>query len=366
MKKCIELTTLWALFGVMLSAGTEASGQDVGEGSYEVGTAMPPENLERELVDFTLREAINLALESNLNIQTARLSPRMQAFSLQVARAACTPTPGSTFGFNNSTNQSTSQLDGGARTSTDRQTFNTSLSQSVPWYGGRLSADFNNSRISTDNSFATLNPSYRSTVALNYTQPLLAGLRTDPQRSALETEAIQGQITEIQLSSSVENIIEQVRAAYWLLRGALEQIEIQRLSLRQAELLLADNQVRVDLGTMPQIQVVQAEAQVANAEQALLNAEVQWRNQELVLKSLLISGADDPLLYQTINPLDLPTFQEQDVDIQAAIDIALEERTDIRQLRQERNIAELDLDVTRDNRLPDLNLTASYLSLIHI
>ena len=80
MKKCIELTTLWALFGVMLSAGTEASGQDVGEGSYEVGTAMPPENLERELVDFTLQEAINLALESNLNIQTARWSPRMQAF----------------------------------------------------------------------------------------------------------------------------------------------------------------------------------------------------------------------------------------------------------------------------------------------
>ena len=360
MKKYIELTTLWVLFGAIFSVVAEASGQDFGEGSYEVGTAMPPEGLGRELVDFTLQQAIDRALESNLNIQTARLSPRMQAFSLQVARAAFTPTLGSTFGYNNSTNQSTSQLDGGARTSTDRQTFNTSLSQSVPWYGGRLSADFNNSRISTDNSFATLNPSYRSTMALNYTQPLLAGLKIDPQRSALETEAIQGQITEIQLSSSIGNIVEQVRAAYWLLRGTLEQIEIQRLSLGQAGLLLADNQVRVQLGTMPQIQVVQAEAQVANAEQALLNAEVQWRNQELILKSLLINGADDPLLYQTINPLDLPTFQEQEVDIEAAIRVALEERTDVRQLRQERNIAEIDLDMTRDSRLPDLNLTASY------
>ena len=85
MKKCVELTTLWVLFGVMFSVVTEVLGQDVGEGSYEVGTAMPPENLGRELVDFTLQQAIDLALESNLNIRTARLSPRMQAFSLQVA-----------------------------------------------------------------------------------------------------------------------------------------------------------------------------------------------------------------------------------------------------------------------------------------
>ncbi|SVE46180.1 uncharacterized protein METZ01_LOCUS499034, partial [marine metagenome] len=85
-KKYIELTTLWVLFGAIFSVVAEASGQDFGEGSYEVGTAMPPEGLGRELVDFTLQQAIDRALESNLNIQTARLSPRMQAFSLQVAR----------------------------------------------------------------------------------------------------------------------------------------------------------------------------------------------------------------------------------------------------------------------------------------
>jgi len=111
---------------------------------------------------------------------------------------------------------------------------------------------------------------------------------------------------------------------------------------------------------MAQIQVVQAEAQVASAEQALLNAEVQWRNQELQLKSLIISGADDPLLYQTINPVGFPNIEEQEVDIQAAIQAALDQRTDIQQQRYERRIAELDLDVTRDSRLPDVNLTASY------
>jgi outer membrane protein TolC len=327
---------------------------------YQVGTALPPQDPGRDLVTLTLDQAVERALEMNLDIQTARLSPRMQAFSLQAAQAAFAPTLNGTYGYNNSTNQSTSQLDGGARTTTQRHTLNTSIAQTVPWYGGRLSAGFNNSRTSTDNAFSTLNPSYRTTVSLDYTQPLLAGLKTDNQRASLQTQEIQGQITEIQLDARVRNITEAVRQAYWGLRAAIEQIEIQRRSLAQAEQLLADNQVRVRLGSMAQIQVIQAEAQVASAQQSLLNAEIQWRNQELALKSLLISGADDPLLYQTVNPAELPTVQDQAVDIQGAVQLALSERTDIRQLRGERQIAEIDLDVTSDSRLPDLNLTASY------
>ena len=327
---------------------------------YQVGTALPPQDPGGELVTLTLDEAIARALEMNLDIQTARLSPRMQQFSLQAARAVFSPTLNSTYGYNNSTNQSTSQLDGGARTTTQRHTVNTSIDQAVPWYGGRLGLGFQNSRTSTDNVFSTLNPSFRSTVSLDFTQPLLAGLRTDDQRAALQTQEIQGQITEIQLDQRIQNITEAVRQTYWGLRAAIEQIEIQRRSLAQAEQLLADNQVRVRLGTMAQIQVIQAEAQVASAEQALLNAEIQWRNQELAFKSLLIGGADDPLLFQTINPVELPTIVDQQVDIQAAIQVALSERTDVRQVRQERRAAEIDLDVTRNNRLPELNLTASY------
>jgi len=346
---------------VALSAQEDRLGAgQVAVDRYEVGEALPPLDEGDELVTMSLEEALARASEVNLDIQTARLSPQMQAYSLQAAQAAFTPTLSGTYGYNNATNQSTSQLDGGARTTTQRHTLNAGISQTVPWYGGRVGLNVNNSRTSTNNVFSTLNPSYRTTASIDYTQPLLAGLKTDNQRAALQTQEIQGQITEIQLDSRIANITEQVRQAYWGLRATIELIEIQRRSLAQAEQLLADNQVRVRLGTMAQIQVIQAEAQVASAQQALLNAEIQWRNQELAFKSLLISGADDPLLYQTIDPVDLPTVVDQDVDIEGAIERALGERTDIQQQRFERRIAELDLEVTEDNRLPDLNLTASY------
>ena len=366
MMKCAHWRSVGVVAALVLPTGLHAQDPttpDTAEvarvSAYRVGNALPPD-LGRPLVEMTLEGAIERALERNLDIQTARLAPRMQAFSLQAAQAAFAPTLSGTYGYNNSTRQSTSQLDGGARTTTERLTFNTSLEQSVPWYGGSLSADFSNSRTETNNAFTTLNPSYNSQLSLNYTQPLLSGRRTDSQRTALQTQQIQGQIADIELDARIANITDQVRLRYWNLRAAIEQIEIQRRALEQAQELLEQNRLRVQLGSMAQIQVIQAESQVAAAEQALLNAEVQWRNAELGLKSVLINGADDPLLNQTINPTQLPTLREQAVDIQVAIEAALRERADLRQQRQQLRVAELELDVTNDSRLPDLNLTASY------
>ena len=327
---------------------------------YGVGQALPPLDEGKTFVGMTLADAIGKALDSNLDIQIARLNPTIQQYALRVARAAFSPTISGTYGYTNSSNQSTSQLDGGARTTSQRQVFNTSVSQTVPWYGGRLGVNFNNNRTESNNSFSVRNPSYNSTVSFNYTQPLLSGFGTDNQRASLETQEIQSRITDLQVQAQIENITNQVREAYWNLRSAIEQIEIQRLSLAQAQQLLADNQVRVRLGRMTEMQIVQTEAQVASAEQAFLNVQIQWRNQEFAFKRLLLAGMDDPLLGETINPTDQPIIVEQAVDIEAAIQRALAQRTDIVQEREQREISEVNLAVSRTNTLPDLTLTAAY------
>jgi len=327
---------------------------------YEVGHALPPVDAGATILNMTLDGAIQRALENNLDIQSARLNPEIQEYSLNAARAAFSPTLSMTYGYDNSTNRSTSQLEGGASTATETYTANSSLSKTMPWWGGRLSATFNNNRVSTNNPFQLFNPSYKSTLRMNYTQPLLAGRSTDNQRAALETQEIQADITDLQVQTQVANITNQVRLAYWGLRSAIEQIEIQRLNLAQARQLLNEDSIRVRLGRMTDLQLVQAQAQVASAEQSLLNAEIQWRNQEFAFKRLLLSGPNDPLLTQTVNPVDQPVIVDQSVDIQAAIDLALRQRTDIRQQRQQRDITTVNLAATRSSALPELTLTGSY------
>ncbi|HUF69557.1 MAG TPA: TolC family protein [Longimicrobiales bacterium] len=363
MSKCT--TGLGLLVGLALAIPMGVAAQDPTRPvpqvePYQVGHALPPVDPGATILNMTLEDAIQRALETNLDIQSARLNPEIQDYSMVTARAAFSPTLSMTYGYNNSTNQSTSQLDGGARTSSERMTFNTSMAKTMPWWGGRLNANFNNSRTETNNAFTTRNPSYNSQVSFNYTQPLLAGRSTDNQRAALETQLIQADITDLQLQTQIANITHQVRLAYWSLRSTIEQIEIQRRSLAQARQLLEENRIRVQLGRMTELQLVQAEAQVASAEQSLLNAEIQWRNQEFAFKRLLLGGPDDQLLTQTVNPVDQPALVDQAVDIQAAIDVALAQRTDIRQQRQQRDISEISLRVNRSNSLPELNLTAAY------
>jgi outer membrane protein TolC len=354
---------IWAV-GLALAAPTGLSAQEPParpqQEPYVVGRALPPVEAGRTLLNMTLDEAIARALESNLDIQTARLNPQIQRYSLRSAQAAFTPTLDFSTSYNNSTRQSTSQLDGGARTTTESFSFNTSMSKTLPWYGGRLSANFNNSRSSNNSAFSTVNPSYRSTVRLSYSMPLLAGLKIDNQRASLETARIQSDITDLQVLAQTENIKYQVRQAYWGLRAAIEQIEIQRRNLAQAQQQYQDNQARVQGGRMTELQLVQSEAQVASAQQSLLNATIQWRNIEFSFKRLMLAGPDDGLLAQTVNPTDQPVLVDEPVDIQEAVETALASRPDIRVQRQQRVISNVNLDVTKSNALPDVSLSANY------
>lgn len=327
---------------------------------WEVGTALPPVEPGTQLMTLTLEEAIDIALENNLDIQSIRLQPRIQDYNVRQARAAFNPSVSATLSHNNQTNQSTSQLDGGQRITQERNTLNMSFNQPSPWMGGAVTANFNNSRTATDNIFATRDPSYSSSFSLNYSQPLLAGRRIDNQRNQLRTSEVQREITDIQVQAQVDQITQQVRSGYWSLRSQIEQIEIQRRNLEQAQQLLENNKLRVEQGTMVEMDLAQAEAQVASAEQSLLNAEIQWRTQEMSFKRLLAGGPDDPIFMRTVNPVDLPQIEEVDVDIEAAIAQGLRFRPDIMQQTRQRQISEMDLEVTEDNARPNLSLSASY------
>src|SRR6185436_4696331 len=60
--------------------------------TYVVGRAMPPETPGSQRIDISLEQAIERALEKNLDIQREKLSPQMQDYTLAAFRAAFRPT----------------------------------------------------------------------------------------------------------------------------------------------------------------------------------------------------------------------------------------------------------------------------------
>ena len=90
----------------------------------------------------------------------------------------------------------TNQLNGGVRVSNGTSTFNFSLSQPVPFYGGSYTVNFFNSRLDTSNNFANFNPSYTVTLNAAYTQPLIRGFKIDNTRQQLQVSLINRDISE--------------------------------------------------------------------------------------------------------------------------------------------------------------------------
>ncbi len=121
----------------------------------------------------------------------------------------------------------------------------------------------------------------------------MSGFKIDNTRNQLRTLTHSAPGRRHPAAHTIENTKASVRTAYWNLRQAIEQIEIQRRSLDLAERLYQDNRTKVEIGTLAPIETTTSETQVANAEQALLNAQIQWRTAELTLKRLLASGPDD-------------------------------------------------------------------------
>ena len=328
--------------------------------TYVVGSARPPVTEGTELVELTLDQAVAIALENNLDLKVARMNPVLQQYTLKSLRAAYRPSVTGTYGYNNSATPSNNVLEGVSTLINVGQNFNGSFSQTMPWYGSSVSANWSNSRSSTNNQTARFNPNYNTTLSFNYNMPLLRNFRIDNTRNQLRTSVITTEITDITLLNAIENTRNQIRTSYWNLRQAIEQIEIARRALDIAKKNFADSLIRVEIGTAASIDTVQFETQVANSEQSFLASQISWRTAELNFKRLLVTGTDDPLYRKTINPTDRPTLTVQSVDIQAGLTRALAERTDVVTSRKNLAIARMNLDVTKGNILPSLGFSAGY------
>jgi outer membrane protein len=327
---------------------------------YVPGQAIPEVPAGSTMVPMTLEQAMDRALEKNLSLKAARLNPQSVDYQLASARAAFSPQLTGLYSYRDAASPNNNRLEERLTVNTIGQNFNVGMSQTTPWYGGRLTASFNNSRSASNSSQAQRNPAFNAGLQFNYTQPLLAGFRIDNSRNQLRTLSVQRQIADIQLLTTIENTKATVRTAYWNLRQAIEQIEIQRRSLALAQRLYEENRIKVEIGTLAPIETTTSEAQVANAEQALLNAQIQWRTAELAIKQLLADSPQDELYSQTINPIETAPEVVTEVDIPAAVKRALAERTDLTQSRRNLEVSQLNLALTGDQTKPQLDLSGGY------
>jgi outer membrane protein TolC len=304
---------------------------------------------------LSLREAVLLALKNNLDIAIANYNPKITAESITIAKAVFDPVASLTGDANKSVTPSVVDpaLSGARVIKVENQDLNASLTQSLP-IGGSYSLSLINNRQDTNSARANINPSYKTGLTLSVTQNLLKNFGVDVNTAPIKIARNNQAISVTQFRQQANQVITNVHNGYWNLVFAIENLEVQKRSLRLARELEDLNKARVRAGVAAPVEVTQAEAQAAAQVQNVILAEKAIKDAEDQLKLIINLPDAEKIWARTIVPADAPPFEVVQVGGEASIQEALEKRPEYAAAKLTLQNTELNLRVARNQLLPSL------------
>jgi HAE1 family hydrophobic/amphiphilic exporter-1 len=311
---------------------------------------------------LTLREALEMALVNNKDIEVARSNVKIAEFDLQGARGIYDPRLGSLSYYERSVTPSSSFLSGGSNGAVTQSDYTGTFRFEglVPKYGGGYRVDFSSIRLTTDNQFTALNPQYPTALTFNYTQPLWRGLRFDINRRQIEVAKKNLSLTDAQFRQRTIETITAVQRAYWDLVYALRNLQIQRDAVKDARTQLEHNKRLVTEGVLAPIDVVAADAQVSGFEQSVYSALEDVSRAENNLKNLIAEDRNASIWNASILPTDAVDVVPPSITLTDAMQAAMENRPELTQSDVVQAINELDQRYYREQTKPQVDLIGSY------
>jgi outer membrane protein TolC len=311
---------------------------------------------------LTVDEAVSLALEQNLGIAVERLNPQIEDVAIAQARSFWVPTVSSTLQNNSQNTPSSSFLSGGQRKITDsRFSTEVGVTQLLPT-GASYSFAWNSARSTSSNLFTNFDPLLSSNIAFSFTQPLLRNRTIDSYRQQLQTTRKDREAADVSLRATIAQTTRNVKNAYWDLAYARENLQAQQQSLDLAKRALADNEKRVQIGTMAPIDIVEAQAEVARNEESVIVAEAAIEQAEDRLRALVLDPSSPDFWTTRLEASESMPFDTIEVDVDAAIRRAIDSRTDVQLAKNSLEKSDISLRYFRGQVLPDISANVAYQS----
>jgi outer membrane protein len=305
-------------------------------------------------------DAVKLALENNLGIRAERFSPQAQALAIAQTRAAYAPVVFGGTTKNSNSNPPQNFLAGNNFVTNEGFRSNAGVAQLLKWGGAHYQASLDGARNTTSDPTDPFNPRLSSNFNFNFTQPLLRDFAIDSTRQQLLVGQKQQEIVDLQLQQQITQTSRTVRNAYYDLVAAIKQLEVSRQSLDLAKQSLKDNTRRVEVGTIPPIDIVEAQAEVSRNEEAVIVGESQVKSFEDALRTLILNPSQPDFWTVHINPSEEPVLTPRAMDVDAAIRNALDHRTDLAQARREMDQTDITMKFARNQKLPAVNAIVNY------
>src|SRR5213082_4059547 len=242
-----------------------------------------PEGLQDHVANgklvLTLDDSIRLALANNTDIHIDHSQIDFAFDNLGRSHSPFDPVVSSSFADTRTKSLPFSSLQGAPIVSSLKQTTQMAYQQVLPT-GTNFQASFNASKVSTNNSFNTVNPSLATTLEFTVTQPLLRNFGLFPNRAPILIAQSNLKQARANFTAEVNTIILQVVQDYWSVVLARENLDVQRKSLDEAQKSYDHDKKALSLGALPPLDIYRSESQVASRRVGVIQAEYALKQAE--------------------------------------------------------------------------------------
>lgn len=311
-------------------------------------------------VPIHLSDLLLQALDKNLSFQKTRLTPDLQQASYLQASAPFNPQVTTSLSRSSSESPTASQLAGATTLINKRTVMSLGVTQQLSW-GTQLSLSLDQTRVTTNSIFTTLNPQYNASMNFLITQPLLRGFGPANTKAEVKSAQLELEGAQQNLKESEMDLLQKVAYAYWDLAFAHKNFQVQLNSLHLAEKVLHDTEIQIEVGVKAPIEKTSAEAEVALRRQQVVQARNLVQAATDNIKSLVETTEALMVRPREIwHPLDEPPTPTELPPLETLVDIALKSRAALHAAKTRLEAAKTRYHAANNGLLPVLNLVGSY------
>lgn len=317
-------------------------------------------------MELSLRDAMQIAISDNRDVQLARLLPELAGLDQEIANTVYDPLLFSDTTYYHNIRPIQTLLDTGSDgsdgdTSLDDTgwTAQAGIKQPLPT-GGYAVLKYEADHLDSNSDLTIPNPQYTSRVRLELRQALLQGFADVTNSTKIELAGLALATSELDVRQAVNNVLKDLSLYYWRYKYYHELEQISQLALSEGEVVIARLLTRYEQGLANMLDLDRAVSSLQDRKLRLLADRKSARATLDQLKQVLGIPAVSPFFRADVNPVE-PYVEKVTVpDQDEVLTTAMAMRSEIAAARKVVSAAMLKLKLAEHLQLPVVDAKSSY------
>ena len=312
---------------------------------------------------LSLNEAIQMAIKGNLEVEIERTNEPLAEASLKESRGFYDPKFSWMPSIRTASTPTSSTLAAADGKQVEHDFVqNFSFSQQVPWQGISLNASWQNSRVSSNNPFTSLNPLVNSALNISFALPLWRNRETDAARTEIRVLSRNIELSDLDFELKVIDVVTRTEVAYWNLVAARQNAQVKKDGVDLGQEQLARTKRMIGSGTLAPVELAASEAELERRLDDWYAAVGSVTTSENALKTLIAGGRGDTVWSDIIVPSQNVQLSTASEDLKEAIDTAITRRRELRELKLRQDTNNVQKELAENQTKPRIDLIAGYTS----